>query len=345
MFMKKLGVVAALTLCALSASASNFRGADQVYVPVAGHLQGSSGTFITDLYIANLSSDEVKVSVIYQKFGDNVNLANGGGQEFKDAITLAGFERKEFKDFFVSANLAITGPFGQLIFNGCKSGTSCGPETQTETGESPNFRDISVETRIYQIANGVPDPATAPTTGQLFSGIPWYNFVSSLQSVPQLDKIFITGIIHTGTAGATGTFRTNIGLVNASQYSSTKLRVKLYQGRLNEADKKGEAVVALGPLGNVQPGFASLFPTAALGSNYFVTVEQFDNVPTADAPATCTQGCPAFMAYGSVLDNISGDATTLESQYLVEMDARALAIIYPKTGDPNGTTIKRSVRH
>lgn len=341
--MKKLGVVAALTLCALSASASNFRAADQVYVPVAGHLQGSSGTFITDAFIANLSADEVKVSIIYQPFGAGVNPPAGPiGNEFKDKITLAPFERKEFLDFFNSALGQPTG-FGQLIFNGCKSGTSCGAETQTENGVSPNFRPISVETRIYQVANGA--PAGAPTTGQLFSGIPWYNFVSQLQSVPSLDKVFIQGITHTGTAGQAGTFRANIGLVNASQYSSTELVVKLYQGRLNEADKKGEAVVQLGPLGNVQPGFASLFPNAALGGNYFVTVEQRNSFPTADAPATCTQGCPAFLAYGSVLDNISGDATTLESQYLVEMNPEALTIIYPKTGEPTKTSIVRSVRH
>ncbi|HKR63283.1 MAG TPA: hypothetical protein VJZ00_06085, partial [Thermoanaerobaculia bacterium] len=228
----------------------------------------------------------------------------------------------------------------QLIFNGCKSGASCGPETQNENGVSPNFRPISVETRIYQIANGA--PANAPTTGQLFSGIPWYNFVSQLQSGPQLDKVFITGITHTGNAGTAGTYRTNIGLVNASQYSSTTLVVKLYQGRLNDADKKGETPVDLGPLGNVQPGFAQLFPNAPFGGNYFVTVEQRNSIPTADAPSTCTQGCPAFLAYGSVLDNISGDATTLEPQYLVEMNPDALIIIYPGAGK---TSIVRSVRH
>lgn len=338
--MKKLGVVAALMICALSASASNFRGADQVYVPVAGHLQGSSGTFISDIYLANLTADEVKVSVIYQPFGDNQNPPAGPvGTEFKDKITLAAFERKEFKDFFNSGLGQATG-FGQLIFNGCKSGASCGPETQNENGVSPNFRSISAESRIYQIANGA--PANAPTTGQLFSGIPWYNFVSQLQSGPGLDKIFITGITHTGTAGAVGTFRTNIGLVNASQYSKTTLVVKLYQGRLNDTDKKGEASVTLGPLGNVQPGFAQLFPQAAFGGNYFVTVEQRNSEPTADAPSTCTSGCPAFLAYGSVLDNISGDATTLEPQYLVEMNPDALVIIYPGAGK---TSIVRSVRH
>ena len=63
--MKKLGVVAALALCAVSASASNFRGGDQIYVPAIGHLGGISGTFISDVFISNLSTDSVDVSVIF----------------------------------------------------------------------------------------------------------------------------------------------------------------------------------------------------------------------------------------------------------------------------------------
>jgi len=337
--MKKLGVAAALMLIAVSASASNFRAADQVYLPVAGHLQGSSGTFISDVFIANLSGDEVSVSIIYQPFGENNPASGTIGTEFKDKIILQPFERKEFLDFFNSALGQATG-FGQLIFNGCKRNTSCGADTQNEDGVSPNFRAISIESRIYQVANGA--PAGAPTTGQLFSGIPWYHFVSQLQSSAGLDKVFITGITHTGNAGQSGTFRANIGLINASQYSTTTLVVKLYQGRLNDADKKGEAQVTLGPLGNTQKGFAQLFPSAAFGGNYFVTVEQRNPVPTADAPPTCTSGCPAFLAYGSVLDNISGDATTCETQYLIEMNPDALLVLYPGAGKLG---IRRGVRH
>ena len=39
------------------ASASNFRAADQVYVPIAGHAGGSSGLFITDAFIAKDFTD------------------------------------------------------------------------------------------------------------------------------------------------------------------------------------------------------------------------------------------------------------------------------------------------
>jgi hypothetical protein len=340
MFMKRLTIAAALTLSAFGAYASNFRGADQVYLPVAGHVAGASGTFISDVYISNLSGDPVTISVIYQPFGSNDNNANGIGQEFRDVIALRGFERKEFLDFFPNA-LNVPAGFGQLIFNGCKTGTSCGAEAQDPHGNSANFRPISVESRIYQVIPARPNE----TTGQLFSGIPWYNFVSSLQNNVGLDRVFITGITNTGSAGTARTFRTNIGLVNASQYSTTTLVVRLYQGTLDNAGFKQEAQVRLGPLGNVQPGLGALFPGVALGSNYFVTVEQRDSVATGNVPADCTNngGCPAFLAYGSVLDNLSGDATTLEPQFLKELSPEAIDEIYPPSaGKP---AVRRVVRH
>lgn len=332
--MKKIGVAAALMLCAVGASASNFRGADQVYVPVAGHLQGQSGTFISDVYLSNLDDEEVSVSVIYQPIGQN----GGAGTEFANQITLGPYERKEFNDFFLTG-LGQNSGFGQLIFNGCLKGADCGPATQDADGVSPNFRPISVESRIYSIPNG--GGPTSPTTGQLFSGIPWYNFVSELQASSNLDKVFITGLRQSATTGG-GTFRSNIGLVNASQYSSTTMVVTLYQGGIAAANKKGEYQIQLGPLGSVLKNFSDMFPTVT-GTNFWAIVEQRNSTATGDAPSSCTSGCPAYLAYGSVLDNLSGDATTLEPQYLEELSSEAITVIYPSGAGKNG--IRRSVRH
>ncbi|MBV8516313.1 MAG: hypothetical protein JO197_02820 [Acidobacteria bacterium] len=334
--MKKLGVAAAMMLCAFGASASNFRGADQVYLPVAGHVGGSSGTFISDVYLSNLSqTEDVDVSVIYQPIGEG----GGSGTEFKNVITLTAGERREITDFFPTV-LGQNG-YGQLIFNGCLKGANCGPETQDDNGNSPNYRAISAESRIYQIPNG--GSVNDGTTGQLFSGIPWYNFVSSLQSAQGLDKIFITGIRQTGLAGAAGTFRTNIGLVNASQYNTTEMVVTLYQGSTSATSKKGEYHLDLGPLGSVQKGFGEMFGNDITGTNFFVTVEQRNNRPSPDSPSGCTQGCPAFLAYGSILDNKSGDATTLEAQYMQALSPEAITVIYPNGSGK--TLMHRSVHH
>lgn len=328
MFMKKLAVAAALMLCAFGASASNFRAADQVYVPIAGHAVGQSGTFITDAFIANLSDESVDVSVIYVPIGANEG-ANEPRllEELRQKITLRAYERKEYLDIFVSTlgKTAESEPLGMLVFNGCKANANCGPETQDDEGYSANFRPISVQTRIYQV------DATPGNTGQLFTGIPWYNFVSELQSNAELDMVFLTGLTHNGSVGQAGTYRTNIGVVNASEYSKTDIVFRLYQGTLNDVDKKIEAVRSLGPLGNQQYQFQELFPGFS-GTNFFVTVEQRNSQEvggTVVVPDSCERGCPAFLAYASVLDNVSGDAITMEAQYLKEMDPAALEILYP----------------
>ena len=347
MFMKRLGVAAVLIVCAFGASASNFRGADQVYVPIAGHAEGATGVFITDAWISNLSGDDVDVSVIFQPRVSNVGFTGTPGEDIRGKITLRGNERKEFPDIFVNtfgkpADVAVV---GQLIFSGCKKDTSCGPDTQDADGFSENFRAISVETRIYQVPKGA---GTAPhTTGQLLSGIPWYNYVSSDQSNVNLDRIFITGFTHNGNPGQDGTYRSNIGLVNASQWNNTHIIVRLYKGTLADADRIAERDIELGPLGNVQFGFSDLFGStifpAQFGSNFFVTVEQRQNSATPSAPLSCNLGCPAFLAYGSVLDNGSGDATTLESQYMKELDPAALLVIYPSSSGK--AAIRRVARH
>jgi hypothetical protein len=343
--LKVKNVVAAIILfVAAGAMASNFRAADQVYVPAAGHLAGGSGTFISDVFISNLSTDSVSVSVIY------ANGTAGSQQTFSNVITLAAGERQEILDIFPSKLNLATG-FGQLIFNACKQGGNCDVNTcpnGTTTGVCADFRNISVESRIYSIPPGA-NQATAPTTGQLFSGIPWYNFVSSDAAPVALDKVFITGIRNTGAAGSAGTYRGNIGLVNASQYSTTTLLVKLFDGRTG-AQIGSTFQQTLSPLGHVQPAIAAMFSqfTGPTATNAYVTVEQTNNMPTGDASANgCPNGCPAFFAYGSVLDNASGDATTLESQYLVPLSDLGRDCIYnPGVNCKVGPIpIHRAVKH
>ncbi len=344
----KFGVVVAVMLCAAGAFASNFRAADQVYVPAAGHI-ASSRTFVSDVFISNLEDDAVDVSVLF---------ADASGiKPFKNLLTLAPRERREIIDFVgapTSAgglNLGVppqNGVLGQLIFNACKSGQDCTPDPTT--GENPNFRNISVETRIYSVDNAnAASPATSPSNGQLFSGLPWYSYVSSDSSSAGLDKVFITGLRNTGGSGQSGTYRTNMGLVNASQFSTTTLLLKLWDGK-TATQLGSEKQVTLGPLQNSQTGIAAYFPgfTGVTATNAFVTVEQIptSTIPTSDAAANgCSNGCPAFFAYASVLDNATGDATTLEAQFLKRLTSTAINCIYNQVCKDAVPTLKRAVKH
>ena len=332
---KQLGVAAAVALFAGAAMASNFRAADQVYVPAAGHIVGANATFVSDLFISNLSDDAVDVSVIF-------STGPAGTQtSFPKKLTLAARERRELPDFMLNT-LGLSSAFGQLIFNGCKATTDCTPDVST--GLNANYRNISVESRIYSFATGS-NQATAPTNGQLFSGIPWYNFVSELSSVAGLDKVFITGIRNTSQ------YKTNIGFVNASQFSTTTLTATLFSGT---GTQLGQNSFTLQPLGfqQVLIGSANLFPSfaqAATSTNVYVVVTQGGTVPTSDAVANgCPTGCPAFFTYGSQLDNVTQDATTLEAQYFLPLTDKALNCIY--SADPgsvckSGAPIHRAVKH
>jgi len=336
--MKKLTIAAAMMLVTAGAYASNFRGADQVYIPVAGHTSGSTGTFITDVYISNLSNEPVTVSVIYQPLGPDLPADQVVGREFPNRIQLRAGERKQYLDFFRSALDVQGNAFGQVIFNACRQDRDCGPATQNDEGYSEFFRPISVQSRTYQVTPQRP----LETTGQLLSGIPWYHFTSQLQSSVGLDKVFITGITYTGEPGQAQTYRTNLGAVNASQYSSTTIVFRLYRETLDNFVQ--ERQVRLAPLGSVLLGLTQLFSNVPQGSNYFVTVEQRDSQPFGNVPASCANfGCPAFIAFGSVLDNLSGDATTLEPQYMLELSGDAIDEIYPRQAGKRG--VRRSTRH
>jgi len=327
-------VAAALMFCASAAMASNFRVADQVYLLAGAHAGGISGTFLSDVYISNLSTDAVGVSMIY-------STSTGGTQQTFGSSTSPWFvlqpnERREIVDFFaapqVQGGLGLTSaPTGQVIFNACKQGGNCDlttcPNGQS-SGVCPDFRNISVESRIYSIPPGTVLSGNPPTKGQLFSGYAWYSFVSSDAASAGLDKIFITGLRNTG-----GTFyRSNLGFVNASQFSTTTLVIKLFNGATN-AQIGSNATVTLSPLGHTQLNIdsAQLFPSfsGSTATNAYVTVEQTNTQATGDAALNgCPNGCPAFFAYGSVLDNQSGDATTLEPQYLKPLTDAAINCIY-----------------
>jgi hypothetical protein len=331
---KQLAVTAAMTLFAGAAMASNFRAADQVYVPAAGHASSSTATFVSDVFISNLSDDSVDISVI-------LSTGTAGTQTpFPKLLTLLPRERRELRDF-VKNTLSQQSALGQLIFNACKAGADCTPDPTT--GLNANYRNISVESRIYSVALNA-DTTTAPTTGQLFSGIPWYNFVSESASGAGLDKVFIAGVRNTDQ------YRTNIGFVNASQFSTTTITATLFSG---SGTQIGQSSFTLAPLGSVQgqAGSATIFPTftkAATATGAYVVFQQGGTTPTSDAAANgCPTGCPAFFAFGSSLDNQTNDPTTLEPQYLQPLTNNAITCIYSPdvAACKSGTTIHRAVKH
>ena len=164
-------------------------------------------------------------------------------------------------------NLGLSNVLGQLVFNACLATKDC--TADPTSGLNRNYRNISVESRIFSVANGA-DPLTAPTNGQLFSGIPWYNFVSEAASRAGLDKVFITGIRNTDQ------YHTNLGFVNASQFSSTDDHGDTLQRHAARSSRRTVSRCSRSELHSAV-GSPNLFPSftkAATSTGAYVVVQQ-----------------------------------------------------------------------
>lgn len=302
---KKL-VVFAVALLAITSTAlaSNFRAADTIYLPSAGKVASGSIEFVTDAYITNHTNDTVVVSVGFGISGqDNRNL----NQNLVDLATpLAPGERRLVADITGTLFPNQSG-LGFLVFFACKQNGNC-----ADCDANPaDCSLISVESRIYSRQPGNP---AAETKGQLFPGYPWYTFVSQNDAALNLDTVTIVGFRNEGQRGVSG-FRSNIGLLNASQDYSTVLTVTAFNG---DGTLAGAADVTLPPLGHTQTALTNLIPSFTTNNNTgYVVVSQKSATLIEGGCAECA---PGFFAFGSQLDNIGDDATTLESVYIPQLD-------------------------
>lgn len=296
-------IAALVAVMATGAMASAFRAADTVYLPVAGKLAGGNNSFFqTDVWLSNVSNSTATVWVAFAPAGSD----NSGAPAAAVRITpdLAANERREIVDFMgqVFGHTGTPAQIGQLIFFAYREGVTAA-DCDPLTGNPADCRQITVEARIYTRT------AEGATFGQLIPGIPWYNFVSPLVTAgTNLDHAFITGIRQNVD------YRTNIGLVNASQTSGAQIVVTLYG---QNGQQIGQFTENLPPLGFVQRPITGMFGGFS-GTGAWVDIRQND-----------TGGNDlAFLAYGSLLDNKSNDPTYLEAQYAPGFDETMINCVY-----------------
>lgn len=302
-----------LILHAVPAHGQNFRAADQVYLVTAGHAVSGDKEFATELHVTNLSSDPVNVSITYAR----ANTFNADPERFPERlpvhIHLGPGEYREIPADEV-AKMGISG-FGMLVFDACFEGADCSYFTAWRFAyagvhESPT-RAISVEAIIRSNCTvQVNGQAKVGTCGDSYAGIPWFD------AARPDERLVITGI------RSTTQYRTNLTLVNGSQFSGIYITATLFDGTTGM--QRGQYTVHLGPLESMQMSAASMYPAldanrlqrVPIVSNPWVRIEASGIVATADAwRFGCADGCAKFLAQGSLIDNQSGDAMPLMPEF------------------------------
>ena len=96
-----------------SALASNFRVADQIYLPAGGHFTGSRGeTWLTDVWISNVNSD----SVVWSRDGKFLVMVTGQRTEETKIARISlvpatpKFREEQFRDLFQETKPAESKP-------------------------------------------------------------------------------------------------------------------------------------------------------------------------------------------------------------------------------------------
>jgi hypothetical protein len=307
-------------------AAHGARPSDQAYILLA-RVVTPSITFSADVWLENATKDTVAVSVTLIPYN-----APPVPVTMRNVIRLQPGQRMEYVDFLGSV-MGQQNATGLVVLNGCLDGADCrGDSTAAKAG----YRDINVHSRIYSFATGV----NGGTVGQDFDGWPWYDYGDASHSLT------ITGI------RASNSWQTNIGLVNASQYSSTALLVSLYDGPSDGL--RAQVTVSLKPSETRQQNVLELFPTfgewsrlnrGRASTNAVITITQSSVTPTADAAANgCADGCPAMFAYGSLVDSLTNDATTLRAEFNTPLSDTQIASLYATPPPLSSATVSLQER-
>jgi hypothetical protein len=325
-----LTAMMALTLLSTPAFASAFRAADTIYLPVAGKTRGANNAFFqTDVWISNLSADRIVVDVAFAPTEDEA------GPKDNRNVTLAANLKRVPTPINPNQRLEIL-DIMEIVFGIPDSQDASGMliffpirenGTAVDCGTPPNdCRIISVEARIYNTALPGSNLPEGATFGQLVPGLPWYDFISQDAAFAELRNAFLVGIRMNAE------YRTNIGLVNASAFSTTTIRARLFNA--DGTQFGSDFTLALPPLAHAQRRVDIMFPGYS-GSGAWLTVEQANTVPTDPNDPDCGGGCPGFFAYGSLIDQESNDPMYLETQYRRTLQGNEqIQCIYGKVAIP-----------
>lgn len=335
-------LAAVLLLTAAFPAWADFNASDLILVPVVVHGEGvDSSVWRSDLFITNVEADvNVDVMLVYAPSGlrDNSYLFYSsnprqywlGGREEEGF----GFVDETLADILPNETVVLedlvgeyfsdslgTGGAGALIVFAYEAGT-----LDAETGRVQ--RNIVVNSRTYnETTVWSPDPDNegeyleeAATYGQNMPGVAWYNLADA-GAVSEETGDFSYEILLGGAENED--YRFNVGVFNSSDIQTSLLvRIKPYQadGQPYLDEDTGNELSVVTTL----PPLCHLQYNAVLALSF--SLEDVENirieVGIAGFTTTSVNPVPMLKSYGSLVDNVSNDPTTIlptfEAPYNVE---------------------------
>lgn len=316
-------IAALLILWAISLRAQS---ADTLYLPIVAH----AAPYATEVRLTNASDDAVNISATFIRANasdtdPNVPLA----RYTSPAYRLGPHEERTVE----AAALGVDG-VGMLILESCLSGADCGPVyfvgnlDFARAAWSPKdprftlfpfpraFRNISAEVHVF----------AAGTKGSTYAAVPWWATIQAGD-----------GPVTIPDVRADSRFRTTVGVVNASNYSSVVVISRLLD---EHGIERGWWAETICPLCSVRRSAESMFPALALNRlnrqlvvNPSVRFELAGVIPNDLAARqkdvapldSCADGCGQFIPYTSVTDNLTGEFRILTAQWRPEVTSIAAA--------------------
>jgi len=308
---------------------SGFQVADLVYVPVVSNGTGANeSVWRSDVIFFNADDSDIDVAVVFLPSGVTSNA-----NRFRDRTTwLGGRESDGFG--IVEASLADIPPNGTVVIedivgtywpddatvngNGALVVFAYEADTLEDDG-SRVYRNVVVNSRTYNETTILePDPDNEgrfveldTTYGQTIPGVPWYNLAYSeeLSEEEDLSSQLLLGGVENDD------FRYNVGILNASDpQTQLTLLLQPFQADgspfLDSNEDEISSVVTLPPLAHLQyfRVMSTLFgldPDADDLSGITIKVSWIGWQTSGVAPV------PAITSYGSIVDNVSNDPTTV----------------------------------
>jgi hypothetical protein len=363
-----LVAAAALVACAAAGPVqAAFNAADLVYVPVVAHTTGlNDSVWRSDVSITNVGdTDAIDVALVFLPSGirDNSSLFDGsrGREDWVGGRDSDGFGT-------VDPVLADIPPGGTVVLEDVvetywpDSGASNGQgalvvfsylaDTLEDNG-SRTYRDCVVNSRTFNIGTVYqPDPDNEGeflelegTFGQNIAGVPWYNLADPAAVLTDEDDNIVYDfsfeILDFGRED--DAFRYNLGMVNVSDLQ-TSLTMSIEPiaadgSAITGAEGNGlNLVVNIPPLAHVQYSqiLSTIFSQEDLDQARFkVSVLQW----TSQGVETV----PAFISYGSLVDNVTNDPMTVMPTFAYPYDTECMwnPRDAPNEGPPNEEENKR----